>query len=167
MASQSTLKSFRAGSIVLLLIAAGLIVSGAVKVGHHYILSGAELIGWGLLTLAFLLGFVYPVRCRVKRTNRKACGNWSYGLLLGCGKTAGHRWGKLLVRMRLNHGETKPVQRRPPPEGTVVFNQPASQSKQQPVSVTVEEGFLSKCGFWVGLASGVIGITQAVVTFVH
>jgi hypothetical protein len=47
----------------------------------------------------------------------------------------------------------------------VVFNQPTSQSK--PVKVEVEENTLAKCGFWVGLASGIVGLVQAIVTLVH
>jgi hypothetical protein len=166
MAKQSTLKTMRAISIFLVAAVAGLMTAGAVKIGHHYPLTGTELIGWALVSLAALLGFFLPVRCRVKRTNSKACGNWSYGLLFGCGKVPGHRWGKFSVRLRLNRGEVKPVARRPPPAGTVVLSQPAPQPKQSP-SVSVDEGLLAKCGFWVGLVSGLIGIIQAVAAYTH
>jgi len=154
--------TMRAISIFLILAVAGLIIAGAVKVGHHYLLTGVELIGWGLVSLAAHLGFFLPVRCRVKRTNSKACGNWSYGLLFGCGKAAGHRWGKFSVRLRLNHGEAKPIARRPAPAGTVVLSHPAPQPKQS-ASMSVDEGFLAKCGFWVGLASGLICIIPDVI----
>jgi hypothetical protein len=57
------------------------------------------------------------------------------------------------------------VERRQPSGNTVAFNQPAPQSK--PVKVTVEEGTLAKCGFWIGLASGIVGIIQAVIALAH
>jgi hypothetical protein len=166
MANQSTLKTMRAISTFLILAVAGLIIAGVVKVEHHHLLTGVELIGWGLVSLAALLGFFLPVRCRVKRTNGKACGNWSYGLLFGCRKAPGHRWGKFSMRLRLNHGEVRPLARRPAPAGTVILNQPAPQPKQSS-GVSVDEGFLAKCGFWVGLASGLLGIIQAVAAYTH
>jgi hypothetical protein len=166
MAKQSRLKSMKAISTILFFIVVGLIFAGAVKIAHHYLLTGTELIGWGLICLAAVLGFALPVRCRFKRTNSKACGNWSYGLLLGCGRAAGHRWGKFSVRLRLNRGEVKPVQRRPAPTGIVVLNQPAPQSKESSGG-SVDESFLAKCGFWVGFVSGVIGIIQAVAAYAH
>jgi hypothetical protein len=165
MAQQSTIKSMRAVSALLFLAVAGLITAGVVKIRHDYLLTGAELIGWAFVPLALLLGFTLPVRCRVKRTNRKACGNWAYGLLFGCRKTAGHWSGKFLVRLRLKHDEAKPVERRQSSGNTVVFNQPVPQPK--PVKVTVEESALAKCGFWVGFASGIAGISQAIISLVH
>lgn len=59
-----------------------------------------------------LLGFTFPTKCRVKKTNRKACGNWAYGFLFGCTKAAGHWTGKLLVRLDLKGDEAKPVESR-------------------------------------------------------
>lgn len=155
----------RALSALLFLAVVGLIIAGVVKLRHDYLLSGTELIGWAFVPLALLLGFTWPVRCRVKRTNRKACGNWAYGLLFGCRQAAGHWSGKFLVRMRMKHDEAKPVERRQPSGNTVVFNQPVPPSK--PVRVTVEESTLAKCGFWVGLASGIAGIIQAIIALAH
>lgn len=165
MAQQSTIKSMRAVSALLFLAVTGLISAGVVQIRHDYLLTGTELIGWSLVPLALLLGFTLPVRCRVKRTNRKACGNWAYGLLFGCRKTAGHWSGKFLVRLRFKHEEAKPVERRQPSGNTVVFNQPAPRPK--PVKVTVEESALAKCGFWISLVSGTVGIVQAIVALVH
>lgn len=155
----------RAVSALLVLAVAGLVTVGAVKIRHGYDLTGAGLIGWAVVPLGVLLGFTLPVRCRVKRTSRKACGNWAYGLLFGCTKAAGHWSGKFLVRLGLKGDEAKPVKRRQPSENTVVLNQPASGVKQ--VKVTVEESVLAKCGFWVGLTSGIIGIIEAVIAVVH
>jgi hypothetical protein len=165
MAQKSRIKSMRAVSALLFLAVAGLVIAGIVKLRHDYILSGTELIGWALVPLAILLGFTWPVTCRVKRTNRKACGNWAYGLLFGCRQAAGHWLGKFLVRLRLKGDEARPVERRQPSGNTVVFNQPVPPPK--PVKVTVEEGKLAKCGFWVGLVSGIVGIVQAIITLAH
>ena len=154
----------RAVSALLFLAVAGLVTAGAVKIRQDYFLTGTELIGWASVPLALLLGFTLPVRCKVKRTNRKACGNWAYGFLFGCSGL----WsldGKFLVRLGLERGEAKPVERRQPSGNTVVFNQPAPQSK--PVKVTVEESALAKCGFWVGFVAGIVGVVQAIVAFVH
>ena len=103
MARQSTIKSMRAVSALLFLAVIGLITAGVVKIRHDYFLSGTELIGWAFIPLALLFGFTWPVRCRVKRTSRRACGNWAYGLLFGCSKAAGHWSSKLLVQLGLKH----------------------------------------------------------------
>jgi hypothetical protein len=166
MARQSTIKSMKALSALLFLAVAGLITAGVVKIRHDYPLTGTELIGWAFIPLALLLGFTLPVRCRVKRTNRKACGNWAYGLLFGCRKAAGHWSGKFLVRLRLKGDEAKSVESRKPSGNTVVFNQPVAQ-QSKPVKVTVEESALAKCGFWIGLVSGIVGLMQAIVAVVH
>jgi hypothetical protein len=166
MARQSTIKSMRTVSALLLLAVAGLITAGILKLRHDYYLSGTELIGWAIVPLALLLGFTWPVRCRAKTTNRKACGNWAYGFLFGCTKTAGHWTGKFLVQLGWKReGEAKPVERRQPSSSTVVLNQPAS--RPQPIKVTVEETALTKCGFWVGFVSGILGVIQAIISLSH
>jgi hypothetical protein len=165
MAKRSTIKSMKAVSALLFVAVAGLIAAGVVKIRHDYLLSGSELIGWAFVPLALLLVFTLPVECRVKKTNRKACGNWAYGLLFGCRQTAGHWSGKSLVRLGLKNAEARPVERRKPPGSTVVLNQPAPRSKT--VKTTVEESALAKCGFWVGFVSGVVGIVQAVISLTH
>ncbi len=166
MARQSTLKSMRTVSALLLLSVAGLIVAGIVKLRHDYVLSGAELIGWAIVPLALTLGFTWPVMCRAKTTKRKACGNWAYGFLFGCTKTPGHLTGKFLAQLGSKRGgEAEPVGRRRSPENAAVFSQAAPQS--QPIKVTVEEGTLAKCGFWIGFVSGILGVVQAIIPLVH
>ena len=165
MARQSTLKSMRAVSALLFLAVAGLMTAGVVKIRHDYLLTGTELIGWAFASLALLLGFTLPVRCRVKRTNRKACGNWAYGLLFGCRKAASHWSDKFLFRIGLRRDEVKPVTA-PKPKGSYAMHQPApTQSK--PLKVTVEESALAKCGFWIGFASGIVGLIEAIISLVH
>ncbi len=164
MARRSKRQSMKAVSALLALAAAGLVVAGVVKIRHDYLLSGAELIGWAFVPLAILLGFTFPTTCKVKRTNRKACGNNSYGFLFGC-SGHGHWTRKFLVRLGLDRGEAKPVERRQPKANTVVFNQPVPQSK--PVKVTVEESALARFGFWVGFVSGIVGLAQAIISLVH
>lgn len=165
MAQQSTLKSMKAVSALLFIAVAGLILAGVVKIGHDYLLAGTELIGWAFIPLALVLGFTLPVKCKVIRTNRKACGNWAYGLLFGCRKAAGHWSGKFRFRLGLGRAEAKPVQRRQPSGSTVVLNQPAPGTKS--VRVKVEESALAKCGFWVGFISGVVGLIQVMISLAH
>ena len=162
--SASTLKTMRGISAVLFLTVAGLVVAGIDQMRHWNILTGWELIGWALIPLALLLSFTLPVRCKVVRTNGLACGNWAYGLLFGCGKVANHRWKKFRARLQLPQREVKPVGR-PKPVGSYALNQPVPQSK--PPKVTVEESVLAKCGFWIGVVSGIVGIMQAIVAMVH
>ena len=170
MAQKSTLKSMRAVSWLLLLATAALIATGVAKVRHDYFLSAAELIGWAIVPLALTLGFTWPVTCRAKTTRRKACGNWAYGFLFGCRKTAGHFTGKFRAQLGSKY-EAKPAGSRRLPENSAVFHQAAPQPKplkeSEPLKVTVEQGLFDKCGFWVGFASGVIAIIQAIVSFVH
>lgn len=166
MARQSRIKSMRTVSALLLLAVVGLSTAGAVKLGHDYFLSGAELVGWAIVPLALLLGFTWPVRCRVKTTSRKACGNWAYGFLFGCTKAAGHWTGKFLVQLGSKRGgEAKPVEHRQPSANVVVLNQPAPQSR--PIRVTVEESALARCGFWIGFLSGIVGVMQAIISLTH
>ena len=99
MARQSRIKSMRTVSALLFFAVVGLIIAGVVKLRHDYFLSGIELIGWATVPLAVLLGFTWPVRCRVKTTSRRACGNWAYGFLFGCTKAAGHWKGKFFVQL--------------------------------------------------------------------
>ena len=114
MARQSRLKIMKTTSALLVLIVAGLIIAGVAKLRHDNYLYGIQLIGWAFRSLAILLGFTWPTRCKVKKTNRKACGNWAYGFLFGCTKAAGHFTGKFLVRLGLKGDETKPVESRKP-----------------------------------------------------
>jgi hypothetical protein len=102
--------------------------------------------------------------CRAKTTSRKACGNWAYGFLFGCTKTAGHFTGKFRAQFGSNH-EARPAGRRRSAESRAVFNQTAPHS--EPIKVTVEEGILDKCAFWVGLVSGIVGLVQAVISLAH
>jgi hypothetical protein len=165
MARQSTIKTMKTVSALLVLVVAGLIIAGVAKLRHDYYLEGTQLVGWAFVPLALLLGFAWPTRCKVKKTNRKACGNWAYGFLFGCTKAAGHWTATFLVRLGFKRDEARPVERRQPSGNTVVFNQPVPHSK--PAKVTVEESALAKCGFWVGLAAGIVGIIQAIISLVH
>jgi hypothetical protein len=84
---------------------------------------------------------------------------------LPCDLGHGHWTRKFLVQLGLGRGEAKPVERRQPKGSTVVLNQPVPQSK--PIRVTVEDSTLQKCGFWVGFISGIVGLTQAIISLVH
>lgn len=163
--SASTLKTARAASVVLFLIVAGLVAVGIDQMRHWDILTGTETVAWTFIPLAFLLGFTLPVMCKVVRTNGLACGNWAYGLLFGCGKVPGHRWKKFRARLQLPQREVKPVGR-PRPAGSVALNyQPTRQ--RQDIKVTVEDGRLGVCGFWVSVVSMIAAVIPVVVYFAH
>lgn len=151
-------------SVLLVFATAGLISAGVAKIRHDYFLSGAELIGWAIVPLALVLGLTWPVMCKAKTTNRKVCGNWAYGFLFGCTKTAGHFTGKFRAQLGSDH-EAKPAGSRRPSGDSQVFKQIAPHS--EPIKVTVEEGVLAKCGFWIGLVSGIVGVIQAIASFAH
>jgi hypothetical protein len=155
----------RAISALLVLVVVGLATAGAVKLRHNDFLTGMQLIGWVLIPLALLLGFTWPVRCKVKTTRRKACGNYAYGFLFGCTKAAGHWTGKFLVRLRLQADEIKPVGRRQSTSSYALMHQTGPQS--QPIRVTVEDNGLGVCGFWVSVVSAVAAVIQVITIFVH
>lgn len=165
MARQSTIKTMKAISALLIVIAVGLIAAGVAKLRHDYFLTGTQLIGWAFVPLAILLGFAWPVRCRVKKTNRKACGNWAYGFLFGCTKTAGHWTGKFLVRLGLKSGEARPVDSHKASDGYAVNYQPAPNSR--PSKMTVEDSRLTVCASWAGILSAVVAVVQAIIYFAH
>jgi hypothetical protein len=165
MARHSTLKTMKAISALLALVIVGLIVAGVAKLRHDYYLGGTQLIGWAFVPLSILLGFVWPTRCKVKKTNRKACGNWAYGFLFGCTKAASHFTGKFLVRLGLKGDEAAPVERRGPAGSYALNYEHAPQSKS--MRVTVEDTRLSVCASWAGMVSAVIAVIQAIVYFAH
>jgi hypothetical protein len=165
MARQSTLKTMKVISALLVLVVVGLITAGIAKLRHDYYLDGTQLIGWAFVPLAILLGFTWPTRCRVKTTGRKACGNWAYGLLFGCTKVASHWTGKFFVRLGLKADEAKPVESRKQAGSYALAYQPAPQSKQP--KMTVEDSRLSVCASWAGIVSAVAAVIQAIIYFVH
>jgi hypothetical protein len=164
MTRQSTIKTMKTVSALLIVIVLGLIAAGITKLRHDYLLAGTQLIGWAFVPLAILLGFAWPVRCRVKKTNRKACGNWAYGFLFGCTKVAGHWTGKFRVRLGLKD-EARPVESRKPSGDYAVNYQPAPHSK--PPKMTVEDSRLTVCASWAGILSAVIAVVQAIIYFAH
>ena len=163
--SKSTLATMRALSVILFLTVALLVVVGIDQMRHWNILTGWELIGWALIPLAILLGFTLPVPCKVVRTNGLACGNWAYGLLFGRGKVASHRWKKFRARLQLPQREVKPVGR-PKPAGSVALNYQPTRQRQE-IKVTVEDGRLGVCGFWVSVVSMVAAVIPVIAYFAH
>jgi len=163
--SKSTLATMRALPVILFLTVALLVVVGIDQMRHWNILTGWELIGWALIPLAILLGFTLPVPCKVVRTNGLACGNWAYGLLFGRGKVASHRWKKFRARLQLPQREVKPVGR-PKPAGSVALNYQPTRQRQE-IKVTVEDGRLGVCGFWVSVVSMVAAVIPVIAYFAH
>jgi hypothetical protein len=172
-ARRSKIQNRKAATTVFVVLAGCLVAAGVNQIDHHYVLAGTELIGWAFVPLTVALGFTWPVKCKVKTTGRKACGNWSYGCLFGCSQTAGHRWGKLLVRLGLKGDEAKPVESRKPAGSYALAYQPPSPSKPIPSQskpMSVEDSPLAKCGAWADIVSAVATVMQtvmAVIPFVH
>lgn len=161
MARKSTIKAMKAISALLFLAVAGLVVVGIDQMRHWDILTGWKLIGWALVPLAILLGFTWPTTCKVKKTNSRACGNWAYGFLFGCTKTARHWTGKLLVRLGLKGDEARPVESRKPKGSYALSYQPAPQSR--PIRVTVEDTRLGTCASWAGIAAVLLAVVQTII----
>lgn len=161
---KSRLAIMRAISAVLFVAVAGLVAGGIDEMRHWNILTGWELIAWALIPLALLLSFTLPVPCKVVRTNGFACGKWAYGLLFGCPSVAGHRWRKFRARLQLPQREVKPIGR--PKSGSVALAYQPAQHRQH-VTVTVEDGTLGKCGFWVSVASLIAAVIPLIGLFAH
>ena len=155
----------RAVSTLLFLAVAGLVAVGIDQMRHWDILTGTELIAWAFVPLAILLGFTLPVRCKVKRTNGLACGHRAYGLLFGCFRTASHWHEKFAARLQLPHKEVKPVERRQPAGSLALNYQPTRQ--RQDIKVTVEDGRLGVCGFWVSVVSMIAAVIPVIAYFAH
>jgi uncharacterized membrane protein (Fun14 family) len=64
MAKRSRKQRMKALSGLLFLAVVVLAIVGVVQIRHDDLLTGTELIGWALLTLAVLVGFTCPNRCR-------------------------------------------------------------------------------------------------------
>jgi hypothetical protein len=155
----------KAMSVVLTAVVAVLVAIGVNDMRHWDILSGWKLIAWALIPLATVLVFTLPVKCKVERTNGQACGNWAYGLLFGCVRTAGHWHEKFAARLRLPQKEVKPVQRRQPTVTTALNYQPTRQ--RQDIRVTVADGRLGVCGFWVSVISMIAAVIPVIVLVAH
>jgi hypothetical protein len=157
MAKRSRKQRMKGLSWLLSLAVVALAAVGVVQIGHDDLLTGTELIGWALLTLAVLVGFTWPTRCRVETSRHTACRNDAYGFLFGC-RGYGHWKEKFLIRMR--HGEMKPVQAREPATTQAFMYQPVAQS--QPMKVIVEDNARSRFLFWVAVISMAAGIAQTI-----
>ena len=141
-----------AASALLFLVAACLVIWAVVKMRQNDWHDGTKYIVWALFPLVVLLGFALPVRCKVKTTRSTPCGNDAFGLLFGCSKTAGHRFGKFLARLG-SPNETYVGQSR---GNRIVMHQPAPGSRT--MKLTVEDSILAKCASWATLASAVIAV---------
>lgn len=160
MARRSKKHRMKALSWLIFLAFVGLVAAGVLQIRQDDVLTGAELIGWALLSLAILLGFTCPNRCRVETSRHTACRNDAYGFLFGC-QGYGHWLTRFLIRVRLRHGELKPVKPREPAAASAFMYQPVGQDK--PMKVIIEDTARSKFGFWIALISMVAGVGQVAI----
>ena len=65
MARRSKKQRMKALSWLIFFAFVGLVAAGVLQVRQDDVLTGAELFGWALLSVAILLGFTCPNRCRV------------------------------------------------------------------------------------------------------
>ena len=163
MAKQSRKQRMKTLSWLLFAAFVGLAAAGVVQLRQDEILTGAKLIGWASISLAVLLGFTWPTRCRVETSRHTACRNDAYCFLFGC-RGYGDWKEKFLIRVRMRHGDMKPIQAREPTTAQVFMYQPVPPS--QPMKVIVEDTARNKYGFWVSLISMVAGVGQVVLAIV-
>ena len=162
MARLSKRKSRRVASASLFLLAAGLVAVAITKVRQDETLAGVQIGAWAFLPLALLLGFTLPVQCRVRTTRGTACGNEAYGLLFGCNKAAGHAFNKFRARLGLHSNAETPIRHaKPGPDLVVMRNVP---SGPEPLTMTIDDTLLSRCGVWAGIVSAVAAVIGVVIT---
>jgi hypothetical protein len=165
MARQSKRKTRRAASAFLFVLAAGLLAVAVTKIRQHETLAGVQIGAWAFLPLALLLGFTYPVQCRVRTTRGTACGNEAYGLLFGCNKAAGHAFNKLRARLHLQSNADTPIRHaKPAPDLAVMHNIP---SGPEPLRVIIDDTLFSRCGVWAGIVSAVATVAGVILTVAH
>lgn len=165
MARKPKVRARRSLSGFLFLGFVGLIAAGIAQLRHDHLLTGAELICWGCVSLTVVLTITLPVQCKVKTRNGKACRRWAYGFLFGCWTVPGHWKEKFKFRLHLANAEARPLERRQPAESVALRH--VAPPSPKPIKVTVEDGFRGTCGFWLGVVSAVASIIQVIAIYVH
>jgi hypothetical protein len=166
MTRRSTRQNMRDLSAVASLAAGSLVGIGGIELAHGDFVTGIELTGWALISLALLLGFLCPTTCRVTTSRGKPCRHEAYGFMFGCNRGYGHWSEKFLVRLGFRH-EIRSQARRSSKvsESYDVSRLPAPEA--HPIKVSVEDSAISICGFWIGLVSAAAGLVQVIAIFVH
>lgn len=164
MARSSKRRSRRAATAFLFPVAIVLMTVAVVQIRQHHILLGVELAAWAFVPLALVIGFTYPVQCRVMTTRGTACGNEAYGLLFGCNKAAGHAFNKLRARLHLQSNASTPIRHAKPAANAALMFQTAPGPES--LRVTIADTTLSRCGVWAGVVSAVAGVAGVIVTVV-
>lgn len=162
MARSSKRRNRRAATAFLLLVAVVLMTIAIVKIRQDAILTGLELGAWAFVPLALIIGFTYPVQCRVMTTRGSACGNEAYGLLFGCNKAAGHAFNKFRARLHLQSNASTPIRHAKPTANSAMMYQIASGP--EPLRVTIVDTALSRCGVWAGIVSAAAGVAAVILT---
>ena len=162
MARSSKRRNRRAATAFLFLVTAVLMTIAVVKIRQDQIRIGVELGAWAFVPLALVIGFTYPVQCRVMTTRGTACGNEAYGLLFGCNKAAGHAFNKFRARLHLQSNASTPIRHARPTANAAVMYQTAPES--EPLRVTIVDTALSRCGVWAGIVSAAAGVAGVVLT---
>lgn len=151
----------RAATAFLLLAAVALMTIAIVKIRQDAILTGLELGAWAFVPLALIIGFTYPVQCRVMTTRGTACGNEAYGLLFGCNKAGGHAFNKLRARLHLQSNAETPIRHAKPTADVAMMYHVAPE--QAPLKV-IDDSLLSRCGVWAGIVSAAAGVAAVILT---
>lgn len=105
------------------------------------------------------------IRWRFVKAQRSGVSNNPHGLLFGCFRTSGHWTKKFRARLRFPDREVKPVHGRQPSGSYALNYQPTQRPRE--VKVTVEDGILGICGFWVSVISMIAAVIPVIVLFVH
>jgi hypothetical protein len=162
MARRSKRKNLQTLSLLLLLAFIALATTAVAAFRRGDLLTGLQLGGWALVSLAFMLAFTWRTKCRVETTQRKPCRNDAYGFLFGC-STVGHKFGKFYARLGFHQDIEEPVRSRQQNRNYGAFYQEGLGAA--PVRVVVEDNGLGVCAFWVGVVSAVAGVVQVVTAF--
>lgn len=158
--ARSKRKNMQALSAFLTAVFAGLIAAAVVAIKNHTYVTGLQFALWAGLPLALLLVYAFPTRCRVKTSNNRLCRNNSYGFVFGC-STGGHWWLKAKARLGF-HGE--PVRYVQPRRVNYAVMYEPGLPGPEPVRVTVEDGGLGVCAFWVGVVGTVATVASFILT---
>jgi len=129
---------------------------------HRDFRAALILAGVACFFLSVLLTATWHTKCRVKTSRGKPCKYDAYGFVFGCSQY--HFWDKFWARFGVR--EREPISREGPRGQQAVsfaMSPPVAQPGARPIRVTIEEGAMDKCGFWINVSAAVLGLAQVAI----